>query len=56
MVHGLRAAPEAGLHEKMTWFWHGHFASSLAQGELPALVDQKLVPRRHALGNCRQLA
>ena len=21
--------PAAGLHEKLVWFWHGHFTSSI---------------------------
>lgn len=38
--------------EKMTLFWHGHFASSLDKVEQPSLLyKQHTTLRRHALGN-----
>lgn len=40
------------LLEKMTLFWHSHFASSLHKVEQPALLHQQnLLLRKHALGN-----
>jgi uncharacterized protein (DUF1800 family) len=48
--------PDAGLHEKLTWFWHGHFTSSVDAVDPPSLLyRQHLVLRRHALGDFRQL-
>ena len=39
------------LHERMTLFWHGHFATSYAKvGSLPLMYRQHQVLRRHALG------
>jgi uncharacterized protein (DUF1800 family) len=47
-------SPKAGLHEKLTWFWHGHFTSGYSKVGLgPALVNQNLLLRRHAFGNFR---
>jgi uncharacterized protein (DUF1800 family) len=49
-------SPDAGLHEKMTWFWHGHLTtSSLKVGQIALLHDQQAVLRKHALGNFRDL-
>ena len=51
------ANAKAGLHEKMVWFWHGHFTSSNAKVGNPALLAiQHNVFRAHALGNFRDLA
>lgn len=48
--------PAAGLHERMTWFWHGHFTTSADKvGDVPALWRQQRLLRRHALGNFREL-
>jgi uncharacterized protein (DUF1800 family) len=49
-------SPGAGLHEKLTWFWHGHFTSSIdkVDGARP-LWSQHLLLRRHALGSFRDL-
>jgi uncharacterized protein (DUF1800 family) len=53
---GMMARPEAGLHEKMVWFWHGHLTSSDDKvGHWPMLYQQHLLLRRHALGNFREL-
>ncbi|GAB2556440.1 DUF1800 domain-containing protein [Nocardia heshunensis] len=47
----------AGVHEKMVWFWHGHFTSSHDKVETWGLMwGQHLVIREHALGNFRELA
>jgi uncharacterized protein (DUF1800 family) len=42
------------LREKMTLFWHNHFATSIAKVGRPTLmyVQNKLL-RKHALGKCR---
>ncbi len=49
-------SPQAGLHEKMTWFWHGHFTSGADKVDQPALLwEQHALLRRHALGNFRDL-
>jgi Protein of unknown function (DUF1800) len=45
-------SPGAGLHERMTWFWHGHFTTSSEKiGQLPMLHAQQQLLRTHALGN-----
>src|SRR5437660_6805390 len=39
------------LREKLTLFWHGHFATSNAKvGSIPLLLRQNELLRRHALG------
>jgi uncharacterized protein (DUF1800 family) len=49
-LHRLRHTP-APLVEKMTLFWHGHFATSAAKVKDPRLLyDQNELFRRHALG------
>ena len=48
--------PWSGLHEKMVWFWHGHFTSSVDKCSPQSLAMQHGLVRRHALGNFRQLA
>lgn len=53
-VNGM-AAPDAGLHEKMVWFWHGHFTSSYDKTQIRYMYRQNLLFRTHALGNFRQL-
>jgi uncharacterized protein (DUF1800 family) len=49
------ARPEAGLHEKMVWFWHGLVTSSLDKAEPIAVARQHLLFRSLALGNAREL-
>lgn len=45
-------SPNAGLHERMTWFWHGHFATGSDKvGNLLLLHAQQQLFRTHALGN-----
>lgn len=47
---------DAGIHEKMTWFWHGHLTtSSFKVGHIPMLHAQQDKFRKHALGNFRDL-
>jgi uncharacterized protein (DUF1800 family) len=44
--------PDAGLHEKMTFFWHGYFATSSEKvGNQSILHSQQGLFRKHALGN-----
>ena len=50
------ADPKAGIHEKMTWFWHGHLTTSHSKVfrwkmEFP----QHLLIRTYALGDFRAL-
>ncbi len=45
-------SPDAGLHEKMTWLWHSHFATSSEKvGNVSLLLGQQRLFREHALGN-----
>jgi uncharacterized protein (DUF1800 family) len=54
-VQNLRD-PNGGLHEKMTWFWHGHFATSAGKVSNQVLMHgQQKIFRDHALGNFRDL-
>lgn len=48
-------SPDAGLHEKMVWFWHSHLTSSLAKTQPEAMARQHELFRAHALGNVRDL-
>lgn len=46
----------APLREKLTLFWHDHFATSIQKVRLPWLMfDQNELFRRHALGNFKAL-
>jgi uncharacterized protein (DUF1800 family) len=48
--------PNGGLHEKMTWFWHGHFAvSAVKVGNQTIMHGQQKIFRDFALGNFREL-
>ena len=47
--------PEAGLHEKLVWFWHGHLTSSIEKTSPLAMWRQHQLLRTHALGNFRTL-
>lgn len=47
---------EAPLIEKMTLFWHGHFATSYQKvREIPLILRQNELFRKHATGNFRTL-
>jgi uncharacterized protein (DUF1800 family) len=49
---GNMTSPDSGLHEKMTWFWHSHFANSSDKvGNQNMLHAQQGLFRKHALGN-----
>jgi hypothetical protein len=44
------------LHEKMTLFWHNHFATSIAKVQrVPLMYNQNKLLRQHALGTFRPL-
>jgi uncharacterized protein (DUF1800 family) len=44
------------LREKMTLFWHNHFATSIAKVQRPIMMyNQNLTLRQHALGKFRPL-
>ena len=46
------ALSDHGLTERMTWFWHGHWATSIQKLNYPFLMfKQNRVFRTHALGN-----
>lgn len=48
--------PAASLHEKMVWFWHDHFATSIDKVDFGrAMWEQHLLLRQHALGNFRDM-
>jgi uncharacterized protein (DUF1800 family) len=45
-------SPDAGMHERMTWFWHGYFATSSDKiGNQTLLHAQQQLLRTHAMGN-----
>jgi uncharacterized protein (DUF1800 family) len=45
--------PDSGLHERMVWYWHGHFTTNRGEtGNLHMWRQHHLV-RRNALGNFR---
>lgn len=52
---GVLSRPDAGLHEKMVWFWHGHLTSSIDKASPLAMWRQHQLLRTHALGNFRAL-
>jgi len=48
--------PDRMIEERLTWFWHDHFATSVAKVRVPYLVyQQHLVLRQHATGNFGEL-
>ena len=51
----VMSRPDAGLHEKMVWFWHGHFTSSIDKASPLAMWRQHQLLRTNALGNFRTL-
>ena len=45
-----------GLLEKMTWFWHGHWATSIQKLNYPLpMYNQNITFRTHALGNFKTM-
>lgn len=49
-------SPNAGLHERMVWFWHGHFTTHRGESTHREMWRQHQLIRRNALGNVRELA
>ncbi|MEX0847329.1 MAG: DUF1800 family protein [Ilumatobacteraceae bacterium] len=45
----------AGLHERMTWFWHTHLTSGLNKVKPALMYRQHRMLREHAMGNVREL-
>jgi uncharacterized protein (DUF1800 family) len=53
---GRMQQPERLIEERLTWFWHDHFATSVVKVRVPYLVMQQHVTlRQHALGNFGEL-
>ncbi|MDQ1431883.1 MAG: hypothetical protein QOF40_2485 [Actinomycetota bacterium] len=53
---GRMAGPDRLVEERMTWFWHDHFATSVAKVRAPYLMyQQHLTLRQHATGNFADL-
>ena len=49
---GRMQQPDRMIEERLTWFWHDHFATSVAKVRVPYLVyQQHLMLRQHAGGN-----
>ena len=57
---GQALAPSRSIHEKMTIFWHNHFATdtSISSDKIKARFwyDHYLALRQHALGNFKSMA
>lgn len=51
----LMRRPDAGIHERLVWFWHGHLTSGLGKAPPRMMAEQNLLLRRHAMGNFRDL-
>ena len=50
-------ASENQLHEKMVWFWHGHWATSIGKVNYALhMYNQNLTFRKYALGNFSDFA
>lgn len=47
--------PRAGLHERMVWYWHGHFTTAIGNVGARLMWEQHRKIREHALGNFRTL-
>ncbi len=47
--------PDAGLHERMVWFWHGHLTSSMEKADPRLMYRQLQLLRRNAMGNFRTM-
>lgn len=45
------------ITERMTWFWHGHWATSYSKVDEPIVLFEQLQKlRKHALGNFKSMA
>jgi uncharacterized protein (DUF1800 family) len=50
-------AADYPLTERMTWFWHGHWATSVSKISYPRpMYKQNVTLREHALGNFGEMA
>jgi len=47
--------PRTGLHERMVWYWHGHFTTAIDNVGAVLMWEQHRLVRKHALGNFRTL-
>jgi uncharacterized protein (DUF1800 family) len=53
---GRMAGADHMIEERLVWFWHDHFATSLAKVRVPYLMwQQHLTLRQHATGNFADL-
>lgn len=53
---GRMQQPDRLVEERLTWFWHDHFATSVVKVRVPYLLMQQHVTlRQHALGNFADL-
>ena len=53
---GRMASGERLVEERLVWFWHDHFATSIAKVRIPYLMwQQHLTLREHATGNFGEL-
>ena len=53
---GRMQQPDHLIEERMTWFWHDHFATSVVKVRVPYLaLQQHTTLRQHALGNFADL-
>ncbi len=53
---GAMSSPDRLVEERLTWFWHDHFATSIAKVRVPYLMyRQHLSLRQHATGNFAEL-
>ena len=53
---GRMQQPDRLIEERLTWFWHDHFATSVVKVRVPYLVMQQHVTlRQHASGNFAEL-
>lgn len=53
----LMVKSDHGLTEKMVWFWHGHYATSLAKVDYPlAMFRQNQIFRTFALGDFQKMS
>ena len=49
-------SPNAGMHERMVWYWHNHFTTNRHETNHRLIWRQHQTIRRHALGNVRDFA
>lgn len=51
---GRMAEADAGLEERLVWYWHGHLTSGLDKAGPAAMNLQLALLRRHSRGNFRE--